>query len=125
MQEVNDLVFVFQVVHEMDQVPELLSHRGEFVVAFFVGSVEELVNQKILAVIDDHGLDLSRLDGTHDPAVLGSIQLCSILRLALSRIFRDFDRLDVGLERQPALFDGDDADLVRREVLEAVCLAAA
>ena len=72
----RDLVFLIQLVNGVDKITEICGHLSEFVVAFLVGPIKELVSHQILTVVDYNRFSLRLLDHAHEPRVLSCIGLC-------------------------------------------------
>ena len=60
MQKIDDNVIRHFPVNVVDKVPEVKSQVGEFLIAGFFRPVEKLINQQILAVINDVPLQSGR-----------------------------------------------------------------
>ena len=67
VQEIHDLLFVFQFIDRMDQIAEVSSHLHELVISLLSRPIEQLIDKKILAIIDHNGLHLCIFHCIDDP----------------------------------------------------------
>ena len=123
VQEINDFILFLHLVDCVYQIAEVRSHMHKFVISALVRSVEQLIHEQILAVINHYRFCLCFADHACDPCVLCGVYGCGVICLAVCRVCRHFEYLYLRPERQPALFHRNHANLICFEVLETICLA--
>ena len=107
VEEVDNHIIRQRVVDIVDEVAKCDRHVGVFLIANFLGAVKQFVDHEKLRVINDIAFQLGVFEDAVD--------------LLISRSLAD---LVVALERQPPLFHGEDANLLRLESADGAGLAA-